>query len=87
MSDEIKRKHSVQTKVIVVDFTDGMAAYETIRSEIGSLDVGVLINNVAVDLPYKTFVHQLDAESIKRCLDVNVTSATVMTNMVLAKML
>ena len=26
-----------------------------VRSEIGSLDVGVLINNVAVDLPYKTF--------------------------------
>jgi len=86
VSDEIKRKHGVQTKVIVVDFTDGMAAYETIRSEIGALDVGVLINNVAVDLPYKTF-DQLDAEGIKRCLDVNVTSATVMTNMVLAKML
>jgi len=86
VSLEIRNRFNVQTKVIVVDFNNGMDAFETIRSEIGSLDVGVLINNVAVDLPYKTF-DQLDGESIKKCIDVNVTTATVMTNMVLAKML
>jgi len=86
VSLEIRNRFNVQTMVIVVDFNNGMDAFETIRSEIGSLDIGVLINNVAVDLPYKTF-DQLDGESIKKCIDVNVTTATVMTNMVLAKML
>jgi len=86
VSEEIARKYNVSTKVVVADFTHGMAAYEKIREEVQSLDVGVLINNVAIDLAYRQF-DELNPEDIKRCIEVNTQSCTIMTNMVLGSML
>jgi len=84
--EEIARSYNVKTKVIVADFTHGQAAYDKIRDEVQSLDVGVLINNVAIDLPYVTF-DQLNPDDIEKCLQVNTQSCAIMTNMVLSSML
>ena len=82
----IKQKYSVQVRSLVADFSNGMEGFDAVKAVLKDLDVGVLINTAAVDLSYKTF-DLLAGADMKRCIDVNCGTPTVMMNMVLPGML
>ena len=82
----IKKKYSVEVQTLVADFSNGMEGFNAVKAAIKNLNVGVLINTAAVDLPYKTF-DCLEGADMKRVIDVNCGTPTIMTNMVLPGML
>jgi len=82
----IKKKYSVQVRSLVADFSNGMEGFEAVKAVLNNLDVGVLINSAAIDLAYKTF-DCLEGADMKRAIDVNCGTPTVMMNMVLPGML
>ena len=82
----IKQRYSVQVRCLVADFSNGMEGFDAVKDAIKDLDVGVLINTAAIDLPYKTF-DRLNGADMKKCIDVNCGTPTVMMNMVLPRML
>jgi len=86
VEDQIRRESNVQVRSLVADFSDGMTGFNAVKTAIKNLDVGVLINTAAIDLDYKTF-DQLEGEDLKRCIDVNCGTPTVMMNMILPGML
>lgn len=85
---EIREKYSVQTKVIAVDFTEPETIYSTIKSEIGELDIAVLVNNVGMSYKHPEFF-DIFGESTKNINDMiycNIVSLTKMTAIVLPNM-
>lgn len=45
-------RHSVQTKVLAVDFTEDTQIYDEIKSFLADIEVGVLVNNVGISYSY-----------------------------------
>jgi len=82
----IRSKYSVQVRSLVADFSDGMKGFDAVKTLLKSLDIGVLINTAACDLAYKTF-DKLDGADMKRTIDVNCGTPTVLMNMILPGML
>ena len=82
----IKQQTSVQVRRLVADFSNGMVGFDAIKEAIKDLDVGVLVNTAALDLPFGSF-DGCDAADMKRLIDVNCGTPTVMMSMVLPKML
>merc|ERR1711872_341271 len=86
VEDQIKKESNVQVRSLVADFSDGMTGFNAVKAAIKNLDVGVLINTAAIDLDYKTF-DKLEGDDLKRCIDVNCGTPTIMMNMILPGML
>jgi len=82
----IKRSCSVKVKVLKADFSDGMVGFNAAKDAMEGLDIGVLINTAALDLPCGTF-DMMDGGDMKRLIDVNCGTPTVMMSFVLPKML
>jgi len=82
----IKQQTSVQVRRLVADFSNGMVGFDAVKEAIKDLDVGVLVNTAALDLPHGSF-DGCDAADMKRLIDVNCGTPTVMMSMVLPKML
>ena len=82
----IQKQYSVKVRTLVADFSNNMEGFDAVKAAIKNLDVGVLINTAAVDLPYKTF-DCLTGADMKKAIDVNCGTPTIMMNMVLPSML
>jgi 17beta-estradiol 17-dehydrogenase / very-long-chain 3-oxoacyl-CoA reductase len=53
---EIKEKNpGVQTRTLVMDFTEdtSMSAYQSLAKRVNDIDIGVLVNNVGVAVPFE----------------------------------
>jgi len=82
----IKQKFSVKVKMLVADFSNGMVGFDAVRDAIQDLDIGVLVNTAAIDLPFGSF-DMCDGADMKKLIDVNCGTPTVMMSIVLPKML
>ena len=82
----IKKKYPVQIKKLKADFSDGMTGFNSVREALKGLDIGVLVNTAALDLPAGTF-DMMDGGDMKRLVDVNCGTPTVMMSIVLPDML
>lgn len=91
VAEEIKEKHSnVQIKTIAFDFTNAnLHDYEeAILSELGQIEVGVLVNNVGMGYEYPERLDRLEG-GLKRVTDItviNTVPATVLCAFVLKQM-
>ena len=84
---EIDEKSNVEVKYVVCDYSKFDAkAQATVSSAIKDLDVGILINNVGSVYPFRMYFHDLSDEHINNIINVNITSTTVMTKMVIGGM-
>jgi 17beta-estradiol 17-dehydrogenase / very-long-chain 3-oxoacyl-CoA reductase len=88
LSDKLKSKYKVNTKVIVVNFTEENTIYTEIRQQLQGLDIGVLINNVGVAYEYPEYFHLLkDVEQFaNNMIHTNIISMTKLTAIVLPDM-
>ena len=50
----IKQKYTVKVKALTADFSDGMVGFNKAKDAMDNLDVGVLVNTAALDLPAGT---------------------------------
>ena len=83
----IKQRYpNVKVKVLKADFSDGMVGFNAAKDAMEGLDIGVLVNTAALDLPAGTF-DMMDGGEMKRLIDVNCGTPTVMMSYVLPKML
>lgn len=81
-------EHQVKTKVVAIDFTEGVEIYEKIRNALQGLEVGILINNVGMAYPYPEYYLDMP-NGDKLCQDMincNVLSVTMMMRIVMPQM-
>jgi len=83
---EIEGSCSVKTKCISIDFTGGAEIYAKIKAELAGMDIGVLVNNVGMGYAHPDFYANLDEETVRRLLNINVNSVAEMSHIVLPGM-
>ncbi|KAJ9589590.1 hypothetical protein L9F63_017175 [Diploptera punctata] len=86
---EIESEYRVQTKIIEADFiTDSIEAYDIIQSQLCTLDVGVLINNVSMSYPHPEYFLDLPHRNkiFSQIIKCNISSVTNMTLIILPRM-
>jgi len=83
---EIEGSCSVKTKCVSVDFTGGAEIYDKIRAELSGMDIGVLVNNVGMAYMYPEFYADLDDETVRRLINMNINSVAQMSHIVLPGM-
>jgi 17beta-estradiol 17-dehydrogenase / very-long-chain 3-oxoacyl-CoA reductase len=65
----------------------GDESIRRLREAIASLDVGLLVNNAAVNTPGAVYLHEADIERFVRMIRVNLWGLTEVTAAVLPRML
>lgn len=88
VAQELEDKYGVETRVVSVDFKEGLPVYDKIEPYLNQLDIGVLVNNVGINAPYFERYHEaakLDT-FLWDSLACNVMSVTFMTKLVIQGM-
>ena len=81
-SQEIASKFNVQTKYTVVDFSHAdEATWRRTAAVMSTLNIGVLINNVALSYDHPEYLEQLSEQQIREMIEVNITSVNQVTSM------
>ncbi|XP_025835913.1 hydroxysteroid dehydrogenase-like protein 1 [Agrilus planipennis] len=83
---EIETQCGVKTKVIAVDFSQGPKAVETVRRELGSIPVGILVNNVGKQYSYPMYLGEVPDQELWDIININVGAVTMMTKMIIEEM-
>lgn len=76
----------IQIRTIAVDFTEGQSIYPMLRFELANLSVGLLINNVGMDVPLGPFAELESDEEIEKIINCNIMSMARLTNILLPGM-
>ena len=85
VSKEITEKFNVKTKIIVYDFTK-VDGYENITTELESLDIGILVNNVGTIYGEPTIFSECDLQKIFDVITINTFSCVGMCHAVIKGM-
>ncbi|CAG7830532.1 unnamed protein product [Allacma fusca] len=88
LARELGEKFGVQTKVVSVDFTEGLHIYDEIQKELEGLEIGTLVNNIGIFYPYvEYFTERPNARKHSQdMIFCNVFPVTFMTHMILPQM-
>ncbi|XP_051845369.1 very-long-chain 3-oxoacyl-CoA reductase-B-like [Antechinus flavipes] len=88
-AEDIERHYGKETRIIQVDFTGGLEIYEAIEKALEGLDIGILVNNVAV-LTQNKLQKILDVENAGKnfsdTMNCNMLSMVQMTRIILPQM-
>jgi len=88
VAKEIEEKYEVKTKVVDIDFSKDTNAQVRLEEETGSLDVGILVNNVGVSYQHPEYFLNIE-DGPKHCrsiVDCNIMSMLDVTRAVLPGM-
>uniref|UniRef100_A0A182PMB9 Uncharacterized protein n=1 Tax=Anopheles epiroticus TaxID=199890 RepID=A0A182PMB9_9DIPT len=86
VANDILRKYSVRTKVVIADFSEGDAVYEHLERELLPLDVGILVNNVGLSYDRTMCMDELPKKLVWDLLTVNVASVSMLCHMLIPAM-
>lgn len=86
VAGEIEKLHSVKTKIIVADFSQGPQVYPHIADELKDIPLGVLVNNVGLNYDYPMAVCEVSDTRTWELINVNVGAVTAMSRLVLPGM-
>ena len=79
---------SVVVKTLAVDFTEGQSIYPKLRSELNSLEIGVLVNCVGMIVEFGVAVGEIRNEKeIHDIINCNVMSMVRMCHIILPQMI
>ncbi|XP_040199067.1 very-long-chain 3-oxoacyl-CoA reductase-like [Rana temporaria] len=87
---EIEQEFGRKTRVIQADFTNGSHIYQTIKEELEGLEIGILVNNVGMNIS-RNPCRFMDIPDIDQMLDkainCNIMSVLWMSRIILPQML
>ncbi|KAG5674669.1 hypothetical protein PVAND_004622 [Polypedilum vanderplanki] len=86
VAKDIESMYSVKTKYVAVDFGNGKKIYEKVKEELKSMDIGILVNNVANMYDFPDEFDKKSEEMILKMLNVNIGAATMMSRMIIPQM-
>ncbi|TKY47718.1 Very-long-chain 3-oxoacyl-CoA reductase 1 [Spatholobus suberectus] len=88
-SKEIRDRHDVEVKFVVVDMqrVEGEEITKRIEEAIDGLDIGLLVNGAGLAYPYARFFHEVDSELMDAVIKVNLEGTTWITKAVLPTMI
>ena len=70
---EISQNYSVQTQLLVADFSKAdQETYSQLSSSLSDLDIGVLVNNVGLSYDHAEYFDQIDDQLIEYLVTVNI---------------
>ena len=62
-------------RIITVDFAAGPDIYDSIRTELSGLEIGILINNVGVTYEFPNYFVSVSDDRLWQLINVNMASA------------
>ena len=78
------RAKGAEARHLAIDFSNfDEKARAAVKAAIGTLDVGILINNVGMSYPFTKYYHELTDEEVAGLVEINISSTTWMTRIVL----
>ncbi|KAI8091023.1 uncharacterized protein B0P05DRAFT_528434 [Gilbertella persicaria] len=87
MAKDIAEQYGVETKTLAMDFTKGDPEdFKRVGETLGSIRVGVLVNNVGVNHDIPTSFMEEDDTTINNIIEVNIKGLMKMTKLVLPQM-
>lgn len=86
VANEIESLYPVKTKYIVADFSNGKEIYDEIEQQLSGIPVGILVNNVGRMYDYPEELGKLSPELLWSLINVNMSSVTMMTRMLINDM-
>lgn len=86
VASEIEQKHQVKTKWIAADFSQGRPIYDKLRQELEGIPVGILVNNVGINLEYPDDLDQVPEDKLWDVININIAAGTMLTRIVLPGM-
>jgi len=88
LGEEIKSKYSVQTSLLTVDFSklEGNPQWTSLKQELESLDVGVLINNVGRSHSIPVNFAETPEDEMDNILKINVNATAHVTRAIVPGM-
>ncbi|XP_065886547.1 inactive hydroxysteroid dehydrogenase-like protein 1 [Dysidea avara] len=84
---EIEDVFGTEVFGILADFTQGLRVFEDIKELLTGLEVGLLVNNVAVRYDYPKWFEELSTQRMLHLLNIDVIGASMMTHTLLPQML
>lgn len=75
---EIESQYSVKTKIIAADFSLGEKAIDIIKKEIGSTEIGILVNNVGKQYEYPMYLEEVPEQDLWDIININIGAVTMM---------
>ncbi|XP_072530320.1 hydroxysteroid (20-beta) dehydrogenase 2 [Salminus brasiliensis] len=89
VAKEIESQYGRQTRTIQADFTEGQSIYLGIAQKLEGLEIGILVNNVAMNYA-RMLAHFLDVpdteQRITQVINCNILSVTQMSRLILTHM-
>ena len=86
LSEEIRAQFRVNTRIIVIDFVDGVEVYDGLEEKLSDIEIGILVNNVGVS-HYPEFFQNYQRDECWKMLNVNCLSVLMMTHIILPQMI
>lgn len=87
VATDFENRFGISTTLIIADFTKGRSIYASVKKDLEQIPVGILVNNVGIQYEYPMGFADIPEDDVWDNVHVNVTSATMMTHIVLPKML
>ncbi|XP_016963769.1 hydroxysteroid dehydrogenase-like protein 1 isoform X2 [Drosophila biarmipes] len=84
VAKEIESGSSVQTKIVVADFTKGSQIYEHIEKETADVPISILVNNVGTGRP--SSILKWSQEDTQNILDTNVVAVSQLSRVFFQRM-
>ncbi|NWR48445.1 HSDL1 protein, partial [Regulus satrapa] len=86
VSRSIADTYKVETDFIVADFSKGPELYPAIKEALKDREIGILVNNVGIFYAHTDYFTNLSEATLWDLIHVNISSATMMTHIVLPGM-
>lgn len=86
LAREIADTFTVETVVIVADFSKGRDIYPVIERALEGKEIGILVNNVSEFYDQPDYFTNLTEDKIWEIININIGATTMMTYMVLPEM-
>jgi len=87
VAQEIEGKYKVQTLVVTIDFAKATSAdYDKIKNILSTLDIGILVNNVAISNEIPERFTEMDRTRMRDMVNININATNELTYIVLPLM-